>query len=75
MKFVPISGYRPDDRAVKYMSSHTNSIEVWLVPLPRTALYVPYRISLPMSAFGSGSAELLSFRVDKGGASEASSKP
>jgi Protein of unknown function (DUF3108) len=74
VRFVPISGYRPDDRAVRYMSSHTDSIEVWLVPLPRTALYVPYRISLP-TAFGSGSAELLSFRVDKGGASEASSKP
>jgi hypothetical protein len=74
VKFVPISGYRPDDRAVKYMSLHTDAIEVWLVPLPRTALYVPYRISLP-TGFGSGSAELLSFQVDKGGASEAASKP
>jgi Protein of unknown function (DUF3108) len=74
VKFVPISGSRPDNPAIKYMSSHTDSIEVWLVPLPRTALYVPYRISLP-TAYGSGSAELLSFQVDKGGASEASSKP
>jgi Protein of unknown function (DUF3108) len=74
VKFIPISGYRPDNPAIKYMSSHTDSIEVWLVPLPRTALYVPYRISLP-TAYGSGSAELLSFRVDKGGPREASSKP
>jgi hypothetical protein len=73
VKFVPISGSRPDNPAIKYMSSHTDSIEVWLVPLPRTALYVPYRISLP-TAYGSGSAELLSFRVDKGGPREASSK-
>src|SRR5271169_3629678 len=72
VKFVPISGYRPDNPAIKYMSSHTNSIEVWLVPLPRTALYIPYRISLP-TGFGSGSTELLSFQVDKGGAREASS--
>ena len=74
VKFVPISGSRPDNPAIKYMSSHTDSIEVWLVPLPRTALYVPYRISLP-TAYGSGSAELLSFQVAKGGASEASTKP
>ncbi len=74
VKFVPISGSRPDNPAVRYMSSHTDSIELWLVPLPRTALYVPYRISLP-TAFGSGSAELLSFQVAKGGASEVSSKP
>ena len=74
VKFVPISGSRPDNPAIKYMSSHTDSIEVWLVPLPRTALYVPYRISLP-TAYGSGSAELLSFWVDKRGPREASSKP
>jgi Protein of unknown function (DUF3108) len=74
VKFVPISGSRPDNPAIKYMSSHTDSIEVWLVPLPRTALYVPYRISLP-TAYGSGSAELLSFQVDNGRASEVSNKP
>ena len=74
VKFVPISGSRPDNPAIKYMSSHTDSIEVWLVPLPRTTLYVPYRISLP-TTYGSGSAELLSFQVTEGRASEASSKP
>jgi hypothetical protein len=73
VKFVPISGSRPDNPAVRYMSSHTDSIGLWLVLLPRTALYIPYRISLP-TAFGSGSAELLSFQVAKGGASEGSGK-
>jgi hypothetical protein len=34
VKFVPISGYRADDSAIKYMS-HTDEIEVWLVPLPQ----------------------------------------
>jgi hypothetical protein len=63
VKFVPISGYRPDDSAIKYMSQ-TDGIEVWLVPLPATIFYVPYRISVPTS-FGSGSAELTSFQVDK----------
>jgi hypothetical protein len=64
VKFVPISGFRPDDRGIKYMSSHSDAIEVWLVPLPSTALYLPYRISVP-TAFGAGSAEMLSFQVER----------
>jgi hypothetical protein len=63
VKFFPISGFRPDDRGIKYMSSHSDAIEVWLVPLPSTVLYLPYRISVP-TAFGSGSAEMLSFQVE-----------
>ena len=38
---------------------------VWLVPLPGTALYLPYRISVP-TAFGSGTGEMLSFEVGPG---------
>jgi Protein of unknown function (DUF3108) len=63
VKFIPLSGFRPDDRGVKYMSLHSDAIEVWLVPLPSTDLYLPYRISVP-TAFGAGSAEMLSFRVE-----------
>jgi hypothetical protein len=63
VKFVPISGFRPGDRGINHMSSHADEIEVWLVPLPSTTLYVPYRISVP-TAFGSGSAEMLSFQVN-----------
>jgi Protein of unknown function (DUF3108) len=63
VKFIPISGFRPDNRAVKYMSSHSDAIEVWLVPLPSTDLYLPYRISVP-TAFGTGSAEMLSFQIE-----------
>ena len=62
VKFIAISGFRPDNRAIKYMSSHSDAIEVWLVPLPSTKLYLPYRISVP-TAYGSGSAEMLSFQV------------
>jgi hypothetical protein len=64
VKFVPISGFRPDDRAVKFMSSHSDAIEVWLVRAPKTELYIPYRISIP-TAFGSGSAEMLSLQVGR----------
>lgn len=62
VKFVPISGFRPGDRGINFMSSHADEIEVWLVPLPSTVLYLPYRISVP-TAFGSGSGEMISFRV------------
>ena len=53
------------DRGIDFMSSHADQIEVWLVPLPGTALYLPYRISVP-TAFGSGSGEMLSFEVGPG---------
>jgi hypothetical protein len=46
LAFIPISGFRPDNRGVKYMSTHADAIEVWLVPLPSTGLYLiafPYR--------------------------------
>jgi hypothetical protein len=66
VKFVPISGYRPDNRAVKFMTAHTDEIEAWLVPMPTTDLYLPYRVSVP-TAFGSGQAQLLSFQVDRTG--------
>ena len=62
VKFIPISGFLPGDRGINFMSSHEDEIEVWLVPLPNTALYLPYRISVP-TAFGSGSGEMLSFQV------------
>jgi len=70
VKFVPISGYRPDDRAVKFMTAHTDEIEVWLVPMPRTDLYLPYRISVP-TVFGYGQAKLVSFQVDTTGKGQA----
>ena len=74
VKFVPISGYRPDDSAIQYMA-HRDQIEIWLVPLPTTVFYVPYRISVP-TGFGSGSAELTSFQVDNGRADgEALTRP
>ena len=64
VRFVPISGFRPGDRGINFMSSHADEIEVWLVPLPSTVLYLPYRISVP-TAFGSGSGEMISFQVER----------
>jgi Protein of unknown function (DUF3108) len=46
VRFKPISGYAPDDPNIKVMS-YTDDIEVWLVPLSGTDMYVPYHLSLP----------------------------
>jgi hypothetical protein len=64
VKFIPISGYRPDNPGIRLMSS-TNEIEVWLVSLPGTAMYVPYRIVLP-TVVGYGSATSTSFQISRG---------
>ena len=64
VKFIPISGYRPDNPGIKLMSE-TNEIEVWLVSLPGTEMYVPYRIVLP-TLVGYGSATSTSFQIQRG---------
>jgi len=64
VKFIPISGYRPDNPGIKLMSE-TDEIEVWLVSLPGTDRYVPYRIILP-TLVGYGSATSTSFQIQRG---------
>jgi hypothetical protein len=64
VKFIPISGYRPDNPGIKLMAE-TNEIEVWLVSLPGTEMYVPYRIVLP-TPVGYGSAISTSFQIQRG---------
>jgi uncharacterized protein DUF3108 len=63
VKFIPIAGYSSDDPDIKLMSQ-SNEIEVWLVSLPGTAMYAPYRIVLPTAA-GPISATSTSFQVQK----------
>lgn len=64
VKFIPISGYRPDNPGIRLMSK-TDKIEVWLVSLPGTKMYVPYRIVLP-TLVGYGSATSTSFQIQRG---------
>ena len=65
VKFKPIGGYRPDHPGVKFMTE-TDEIEVWLVSLPRTPLYVPYQIFVP-TAWGRGSVTLSDVKVSVDG--------
>ena len=71
VKFIPIAGYHPDNPAVRLMAQ-SNEIEVWLMPVKGTNMYVPYRIVLPTLA-GYGSAEVTSLQVS--GARRASAEP
>ena len=56
VRYVPVSGHRPDHAGVQYMKKN-EGIEVWLVPLPQLGLYVPYKILIP-TAWGTGSITL-----------------
>ncbi|HEX2449049.1 MAG TPA: DUF3108 domain-containing protein [Methyloceanibacter sp.] len=71
VKFIPIAGYQPDNPGIRLMSQ-TNEIEVWLIPVRSTKMYVPYRIVLP-TPVGYGSAIVTSIRV--AGARRASAEP
>ena len=61
VKFIPIAGYKPNDPGIKLMAQ-TDEIEVWLIPVSRTNMYVPYRIVLP-TPVGYGTAVVTSIQV------------
>ncbi|ODR98268.1 hypothetical protein AUC69_10285 [Methyloceanibacter superfactus] len=61
VKFIPIAGYKANDPGIKFMAQ-SNEIEVWLIPVSRTNMYVPYRIVLP-TPVGYGTAVVTSIQV------------
>lgn len=61
VKFVPISGYKPDNAAIAYLSK-TDKIEAWLVSLPQATLYVPYWIGVP-TPLGRGGVTLTQIKI------------
>jgi hypothetical protein len=61
VKYVPVSGYRPDNAGVQFMTK-TDDVEVWLASVPQERLFLPYRIVVP-TAMGSGSATLTKVKV------------
>lgn len=70
VKFIPIAGYQPDNPGIRLMQQ-SNQIEVWLIPVRGTNMYVPYRIVLP-TPVGYGSALVTSIQV---GTRRASAEP
>lgn len=71
VKFIPIAGHQPDNPAIRLMAA-SDEIEVWLIPVRGSDMYVPYRIVLPTPA-GYGSAMVTSIQVS--GARRASVEP
>lgn len=71
VKFIPIAGYHPDNPGIRLMSQ-SNEIEVWLIPVRGTHMYVPYRIVLP-TPVGYGSAIVTSIQL--AGTRRASAEP
>ena len=65
VKFMPIGGYRPDNPGIKFLSQ-TDEIEIWLVSLPQTTLYLPYRIVVP-TPLGRGSLTLTQIKINLDG--------
>ncbi len=61
VKFIPIAGYQPDNAGIRLMTQ-SDEIEVWLMPVRGTYMYVPYRIVLP-TPVGYGTAVVTSIRV------------
>jgi len=62
IKYIPISGYKPDNSGVKFMAE-TNDIEVWLIRVPHKGMYVPYHVVMP-TPFGTASATSTAFHVE-----------
>jgi hypothetical protein len=65
VKFLPIAGHKAGDKENSF-AAKSESMEVWMIPLAKAELYVPYYIYLPTPA---GSATLTSsgFNVETGG--------
>ncbi len=57
--FVPIAGYIPGRKAIKYLVAQRD-IEVWLVPIAGTRFVVPYRLAIP-TPLGLGVLEATQF--------------
>jgi hypothetical protein len=57
--FVPIAGYIPDRKAIKYLTAQRD-MEVWLVPIAGTRFVVPYRLAIP-TPLGLGVLEATQF--------------
>ena len=57
--FVPIAGYVPQRKAIKYLVAQRD-MEVWLVPIAGTRLMAPFRLVIP-TPIGTGVLEATEF--------------
>ncbi len=64
VKYQPISGYKAHKKDIKFMIKNRN-IEMWLMPLPKSRNYAPYRFILPLP-IGTADAYLIRFNIRTG---------
>jgi len=62
-RYVPISGHRKDRPATKFMAENKD-LEVWLVPIERDHLLMPFRVSA-RTMIGTTVIEASEFRVEE----------
>jgi hypothetical protein len=65
VKFVPIAGHRVGDADNNY-AARSDAMEVWMVPVSHSGLYVPYYIYIPTHV-GVATLTSVKFDVDKSG--------
>ena len=64
-RYVPIAGHRPDRKATKFMTDN-KQLEVWLAPVEKAHVAVPFRISV-LSQIGTVVIEAQDFVVEPSG--------
>lgn len=62
VNFRPIAGHKPNKEETGFLEN-TDGIEVWLIPVRKAQLYVPYYIYLPLPV-GSASMTSEQFRLE-----------
>lgn len=62
VRYQPIGGHRPESSAVSFLQE-TEGIEAWLVPIPGTEMFVPYKVVVPTS-WGDGMVKLTGLKTE-----------
>ncbi len=62
IKYIPIAGYKPDNSGIQFMAA-SDDIEVWLIEVPRKAMYVPYHVIIP-TPYGTASATSTALQIE-----------
>ncbi|MEC9368648.1 MAG: DUF3108 domain-containing protein [Pseudomonadota bacterium] len=70
VKYVPVSGHRPDNSTVEFMANN-DDIEIWLIPLHHERLYAPYHLVMP-TPYGEATATSSALQVELAGQKKAS---
>ena len=65
VKFIPIAGHKANDEESTYAAKN-EGIEVWMMPVPEAALYVPFYINVP-TPVGTATLTSAAFNVDVAG--------